>query len=116
MSNFEIVDKYRATEITLRTLLASLSAEYYRVMVLLTPLDKATLEVGFGLINLFERDALGVDLVDEQAVSEVVSLVEVYCSHHRLESVTKEVFLRSAYGVAADDEFIESEFAGYGVE
>ena len=118
MSDLQIVNQYRAAETACRsrTRRRSFGAEYYGMVVLLPPLDKTTLEVGLRLIDLVKRQVLRVDVVDKQTICEVVALVEVYRTHHSLESVTEDVLLCCIYRTTTDYVSIQTEFAGYGVE
>ena len=64
------------------------------MVVLLAPLDEATLEVGLGLYQGVELQVVSKYLVDEQTVGKVVTLIQVDGAHHRFERIAVDVFLR----------------------
>ena len=90
--------------------------EAYGVVVLLAPLYKAALEVGLLLEQRAGAQVVAEYAVDEQAVDEIVSLIEVYSPHHRLECVAVDMFLREARRRVCYDVGVEFEAFGHLVE
>ena len=78
------------------------------MVILLTPLDKSALEVGLRLDKSIEFKIIDKNLIDKQPIHKFVTLVEIYGSHHRLKSVTKNMFLRRASRGTGDDIFIKA--------
>jgi hypothetical protein len=63
-------------------------------MILLAPLDKATLEIRLGFEQSRHFQVVGKDIVYKQSIDKVIALVEVYGTHHSLKGVAVDMLLR----------------------
>ena len=63
-------------------------------MIFLTPLYQAALKIGLLNEQIIHLDILHKDMIYEQSVHKIVSLVEIYRTYHRLEGVAIDMFLR----------------------
>ena len=111
-------DVYRRVEhrACLRVVAILLGAELYRMMILLTPLYEATLEVGLGLQHLVDREIMTIDVVDKQTIGKVITLVEVYSTHHSLKGIAEDMLLCGITRSIGDDKFIQAQCRGDAVE
>ena len=64
------------------------------MVILLTPLNQSALEISLSLSELVNLDVVNKNLVYKQSIDKVIALVKVNCTHHSLESITVDVFLR----------------------
>ena len=77
VSHLHIVDQHRTAEyrVIRRILLVVLRAELDPVAVLLAPLDQTALKIGFRLGELLQVQKTEVDIVYQQAVDELITLI-----------------------------------------
>ena len=117
IANSNAVDIYRRYKSRMMTLSSvARGAELDGVAVFLTPLDKAALEVGFGLKNLINREVAAVYIVNKQAVGKVVTLVQIYSAHHSFEGIAIYMLLCRVVGGVRDNMLVETYLRSYAVE
>ena len=63
-------------------------------MILLTPLYQTALEIGLRLKQRAHLDIIDKNTINQKTIDKVVALVQIYCTHHCLESIAIDMFLR----------------------
>ena len=87
------------------------------MVVFLAPFDQAAFEIGLRFGKFFERQVVAVEPVDQKAVDEIVSLIEIDGAHHGFEGISVDVFLGQGRAVSVqDDKPVESDLPGDRIE
>ena len=112
------VDQHRGVKygVVRGVLLVVTRAEYDLEVVFLAPLDQPALEVGLRLGQFVEVQGLEINPVDQQPVGELIPLVEVDGTYHRLEGIAVDMLLADARTGVRDDMPIQADFHGQLVE